>query len=146
MYSSQDVILRIIPEQVLAELSVDLPPYDLSDPDSSDKINRAIEQADREIDSYLAVRHPVPLQSPFPGLIVFMSARMAIHAMHVRKHIYSEVWEREYERCLRILEKIASGEMGIGAPDGTGDPASEVSLPVTKTRQKKFTAEMWSSF
>lgn len=146
-YSTIDNLKPILNEQTLIELSKDDPPFvDITDEQCVLNIASAIEQADREIDAYLVRRMSVPL-SPVPGLIVGLSAKIAIHKLHVRKHIYSEVWEREYERCLAILQKIYDGEMGLGAENGDSETVTDTSARIkTSTRERQFTSSLWSTY
>jgi len=142
MYCSIDDMIGMLPEQTIIELSSDTHPY--ASPDMGN-IGKAIGLADGVIDGYLARRMPVPL-SDVPRLIRNLSAKMAIRFLHVRKHIFSEIWEKEYDNAVKILKAISDGKMGLGQDEDTEPAKSEPVLPHVASRKRKFTKEFWETF
>lgn len=142
-YCTVDDVRALLPEQVLGELTRDLAPFDFVD---ESVVTSAIYQADREIDAHLVVRMPIPL-STVPLLIAQLSAKIAVHRLHVRKHIDSAVWGQEYDRCIDTLRRIQSGELGLG-PDAADDAAaSEPGARISAGgATRKFTATVWSTY
>ncbi len=142
MYCTSDDLLILLPESVLAELSNDQPPYTVPD---DDNVERAIYQADREIDAWLVTLMSVPLD-PVPQVIAVVSAKMAVYFLHMRKHITSEAWEREYERCVKLLQDIHDGKRGLGPAAGE-EPKTETGIRIAvSSRAQKFTPAVWQCF
>ncbi|MCP4105566.1 MAG: DUF1320 domain-containing protein [Desulfobacteraceae bacterium] len=143
MYSEISDLKNILPLQTLTELTCDIGPYDTV---NSVIAETAINQADREIDAYIGQRYPVPLET-VPGLIKTVSAKMAIFFLHVRKNIWSDVWERRYDHCLKILDDIYQGKKSLG-PETGDDPPEKQKTPriSTMTRKRRYTREFWEAF
>ena len=83
-------------------------------------INRALADADAEIDGYLATRYALPLPTVPPVL-----ARIACDIARYRlwEDRASEEVRRRYEDARRILESIANGRVSLGLPEATAAPA-----------------------
>ena len=108
-------------------------------------IAEAIDQADREIDSYLSIAgYSVPCD-PVPPIVTNLSIKMAIWNLHVRKYFDSSVWRKTYEDCQKLLEKIAEGKLTLGqledgvVVEGSGSHA-------VSSRTQKFTEEFMETF
>lgn len=142
MYCTAEDMNALLPESVLAELSNDQPPYAVPD---DDNIERAIYQADREIDAWLVTRMSVPLD-PVPAVISVISAKMAVYFLHMRKHITSEAWEREYERCIKLLQDVHDGKRGLGPATGEEPKAEPGTRLSVSSRSQKLDSEFWSGF
>lgn len=138
-YATIDDVRGFLPERVLAELTLEAPPYESAD---VGVVEAAIYSADRDIDAHLARAVAVPFETP-PKLIKSLSAKMAIHWLHVRRHLDSDVWGREYDRCVQMLQDIAAGKIGLDDGVVSGPPALS---GVVRSRAKKYTDEMWGKF
>ncbi|MCB2186947.1 MAG: DUF1320 domain-containing protein [Deltaproteobacteria bacterium] len=132
MYSSETDLKRLLSPDTLRQLADDglggLPPEEV--------IAEAIEQADREIDAYLGLVMTVPLAAT-PPLAANLSAKIAAYNLHRRRsHLELGEWAEEYKRCLKLLEKIGSGELTLGPGPGntTAEPASPGSLAVVTAK------------
>lgn len=122
-YSTIDDIMALIPEQELVQLTddtgagvVDLP-----------LVERAIADADAEIDAYLAGRYPVPL-APAPDIIRRLSAELAGHLLYARRvPVIPDSWRDRRSQAQRLLENISRGVVSLGgsaaAPAATGTAA-----------------------
>lgn len=140
-YCTIDDIKKLLPESVIINLS-----NDSAGATSVNTTNLAecIDQADREIDSYVSLAgHTVPL-NPVPPLAANLSAKMAIWNLHLRKYFSNEMWKDEYNRCVKILERIAEGKMVL-LPTTIPETASTASY-ATETRTQKFTKRTWRHF
>lgn len=91
----------------------------LTDPDDSlsedsqiddDAINAALSDATDEIDSYLAVRHSLPL-STTPKLLVRLCADIARYRLYDDRMI--EEVEKRYNASIRMLKDIAKGTASL---------------------------------
>lgn len=80
------------------------------------RITTALADASRQIDSYLRLRHSVPL-NPVAGVIVSACADIARFHLH-DDHAPEAVKER-YQATIRWLKDIAAGTASLGADDNT---------------------------
>lgn len=92
----------------------------------SDVLDRALEDADAEIDGYLESRYRLPLAS-VPRLLVGMAADIARYKLY--RDAVPAVVERRYKDAVKILENIAAGKVSLGR-DSDAAPA-----PVTDGAQ-----------
>lgn len=88
-------------------------------------IESAIEDADAEIDGYLAKRYAVPI-SPAPRVLNKFSKDIAIYNLYSRLGIDEGTEEKNYlnryNAAVKFLALVAEGKVSIGAE--TEDPAS----------------------
>lgn len=141
-YCVQADLKKLLPETMLISLT-----NDIAGAVSINKTNQdeAIDQADREIDAYLVIAgYSVPID-PVPPLIANLSANMTIWHLHLRKYFKSDVWEKTYERCLHLLERIAEGKLGLGQMQ-TGVVADASGGVATESNTQKFTTTEWATF
>ena len=87
-------------------------------------VDKAITDADGEIDGYLGSRHSVPL-SPIPSIINKISVDIAIFNLYSRRLGPPEHREARYKNGIRFLEQVAAGKISLGANDPDPVPASE---------------------
>jgi phage gp36-like protein len=102
----------MISQEELAELTSDS--GDLPD---ALMVEKAIAQADAEIDSYLGSRFRVPL-TPTPPRLRALSVDMAIYHLYSRRSVVPAVRRDKYEAALAYLKAVAAGKLGLG---GAGD-------------------------
>ena len=138
-YCTFDDMKLLLPETNLATLSAD----------KGKRVNmtviaEVINQADREIDSYVGMVAPVPLD-PVPPLITNLSAKMAIWNLHLRKYFDSPVWQRTYDHCVEILTRIAQGKMTFEPEDETVQSAPSGGCE-TDSRNQRFTSDEWDTY
>lgn len=88
-------------------------------------IAAAIEDADGEIDGYLAKRYPTPLE-PTPKIINKLSKDIAVYNLVSRIGIDESSGEKNYlnryNAAIKFLTLVAEGKVSIGCE--TEDPAS----------------------
>ncbi|WP_156272346.1 gp436 family protein [Neomoorella glycerini] len=83
-------------------------------------VNKAIEAAGSEIDSYASVRYQVPF-SPVPPVIKKLAVDIAVY------NLFSRKWTGEeedniilrYKNAVKLLEKIAEGKVQIGISENS---------------------------
>lgn len=138
-YCTYDDMKLLLPEKNLATLSAD----------KGVRVNlnviaEVINQADREIDSYVGMVAAVPLD-PVPPLINNLSAKMAIWNLHIRKYFDSPVWQRTYDHCVAILLRIAEGKMSLEPEDETvqSDPSGGCD---SDSRTQRFDSDEWDTY
>ena len=115
----------------------------LEDPIVAAVIAEATEQADSEIDSYLAARYTLPL-AVAPRVISSLSARMTIYYLSLRAGTEPDKkWESVYKRSVDVLAQIAKGIVSLGIPLVKADSAERpkpcmVGIHSTFSRTKVF--------
>lgn len=119
MYSTVRDLLRLLPEYEVLQLADDRNTGKIICRGVQAVLKEAIDQADREIDSYVGVVRSVPLD-PVPALVTNISSKLAVHHLYLRRPGVDEPepWQRETARCMRLLEHIATGKLALGAEDG----------------------------
>ncbi len=115
-YSSLADIEERIPAAELAQLC-----YDGSTDDAEAQAaavtavtDKAIADADAEIDGYCAGRYTTPM-SPVPAIIAKFSAEIAVYNVFSRRQGAPEDWEKRYKNAIRFLENLSKGTVSIGA-------------------------------
>ncbi len=106
-YSEIDDLKKLIDESNLISLTDDEGNGTINE----DRVNEAIDIADREIDAYCGGRYSVPF-SEVPEIIRNISAQMAVyHLFSRRPDDAPQIWKDKYSNCLKLLEKIQTGEI-----------------------------------
>lgn len=75
-------------------------------------VERALDAAANEIDTYLAVRYPLPLAT-VPAILKPLSVDIALYKMSTGTAVTDEK-RRRYEDALRLLTRIAEGKITFG--------------------------------
>lgn len=78
------------------------------------KVEESLEDASQTIDSYLAGRYPLPLNS-IPAVLVRHCCYLARYFLE--KNRATEQARQDYEDSIRFLEKVASGAISLGLSD-----------------------------
>lgn len=86
----------------------------------ADKLNRAISDADGEIDGYLASRFGSPV-SPIPKSLVRVACDLTRYYLH-DDHASDHITDR-YKNAIEFLKGVAAGRISIGV-DELGDKPS----------------------
>lgn len=142
MYCTVTDMQKLFPLSMLINLSNDVAAQTTV---NKTNIYEAIDQADREIDAYLAIAgYSVPMD-PVPPLINNMSTKMAIWNLHLRKLWKDVIWEDAYKVQQQLLEKIATGRIKLGQLE---EDVTQVtgSTSVVSTRDRKFTTAIMEMF
>ena len=146
MYCTIADLKLLMSEEQLLQLADD----GVDSPTPEQVMNEAIDQADREIDGYLNAIRPVPLD-PVPLIVPNISAKIAAYNLFRRKpHLEAGEWATEYDRQVKLLEKIASGKIGLGLT-GDEDPGeqaqpTEPGKMVAKSRPPHFPDRIWEEY
>jgi phage gp36-like protein len=83
-------------------------------------VSRALSHAASEIDSYLAVRYPLPLAA-VPDVLVARTVDIALYRLALSRDVQSDEHRKRYEDALAWLKLVARGDVAL---IGTG-PAGE---------------------
>lgn len=118
MYCTLDDLKKLVPEDVLVQLTDD---ENLGEVDTA-RVNEAITQADAEIDGYLGGRYAVPLTS-VPDMVKKLSIDIALYNLYSRT--VSEMPSLRGDRycsAVRQLEGIAKGIITLGVSEMPSAP------------------------
>ncbi len=124
-YCSQEDLLKLIPELELAQLTAES-----GDTPDTEVVGDCIDQADAEIDSYLAVRYSLPLTTT-PARVKALSIDMGIYHIYSRRDRIPESRRQKYEDAVAFLKAVAAGRAEIIGADGaeiSGDAADVVEI------------------
>ncbi len=115
MYATLDDLKKQLPADLLTQLSDD----DGLGYINSTVTDTALETADVEIDGYLGERYPLPLL-PVPTIIVKQAVDIAIYNLYARRQGPPDHIQRRYDNVIRFLERVATGDISLGAGDPEG--------------------------
>lgn len=142
-YCATTDMAKLLPATMLVNLSNDIAG---STAVNQTNIDEAIDQADREIDSYLILVPGITVpMDPVPPLVANLSAKMAIWNLHLRKYFDSPVWRKTYEDCQALLLKIAQGKLSLQL-DPSVASSNPTSIHAVSTRTQKFTEDFMETF
>lgn len=121
-YSTQSDLLEQLEENVLIQLTDDSGSGEVD----VSAVDRAIADADAEIDSYCGTRYTVPF-SPVPVMIRKLSVDIAIYNLFSRRALdVADERQQRYDNAIRFLRDLAKGLISLGA-DAPAEP--DDSLP-----------------
>ena len=80
----------------------------------TDKVDKAIADAEAEVNGYVATKHSVPLASPIPDLIKKLAIDITIYNLYRRRQRTPEDVRTAYEDAVKKLEGIARGLITLG--------------------------------
>jgi phage gp36-like protein len=141
MYSTLDDIKKLIPEEVVIQLTDD---ENLGVVNQT-RIDEAIASADGEINGYCGARYTVPF-STVPDIIRKMSVDIAIYNLYSRRlEEIPETRADRYKNAIRQLEGIAKGVISIG--ESIAPPAETGGAECNKTESDRiFTRDKLTGF
>ena len=107
----------------------------------SDVVDRALTDADAEINTYVGRRYPLPL-APVPERIASLAADIAFFRLH--PSAVPEDVRRRYEDALAALRDIADGKAVLDAEGA--QPASGTGGPAAVTQERVFSRTTLDGF
>ena len=119
-YCAQSDILEQISETELIHLTDDA---DAGVVDES-VLERAIADADAEIDGYCGDRYSVPF-TDVPDMIRKLSVDIAVYNLFSRRQGAPEGRKQRYDDAIRFLERVADGKASVPGVTGTTESASD---------------------
>ncbi len=87
------------------------------------KTDRAIQDADALIDSYVSKRYMVPL-IPTPLMAREASATVAIYYLHVFRGLDPDLWRRRFEDTVSWLGQVAAGAVNLEGVTAEPSPST----------------------
>lgn len=116
-YCTVDDIRKQIDESKLIQLTDD---ENLGNVNQA-RVDRAIADADREIDGYAGSRYPVPM-NPVPEVLRKLAVDIAVYNLYVRREKVPEARSGQYVNAVKFLERVAMGKISLGVTDPDGNP------------------------
>jgi phage gp36-like protein len=132
-YCTQNDLETLIPEVELAELT-----NESGDIPNSTIITEMINLVDAEIDSYISVSYSMPLTQT-PEIIKGLSMDMVIYHLYSRRSTIPLVRRTKYEAAIKLLQKVAQGNLNITGKDGYEIKLKSKYLIKIKSNKRIFT-------
>jgi phage gp36-like protein len=127
-YCTQADILKQLDEEILIQLTDD----DGAGVVDSGNVDRAIADADEEMDGYLSVKYSLPFPTT-PNLVRKISVDLAICNLYSRRDdTMPETRKDNCDKVVKMLDKLAKGTMKLDVPE----PASVSDHGVAVTTSK----------
>lgn len=113
---------------------------------NTSRVEKAIADADEEINGYVGSRHAVPL-SPVPAILRKLSVDIAIYNLYARRDKANDTRSDRYKAAIRFLEQVALGKISLGASDPEGNPpASDAPELSVENPVRSFTRKSMEGF
>ncbi|WP_319521663.1 DUF1320 domain-containing protein [uncultured Desulfosarcina sp.] len=129
-------ILDDLKEKVSEDVLIELTDDDDAGVIDTSRTDRAMADAEAEIDAYCASRYRVPL-SPVPGIIRKFCVDIAIYNLFQRRIGATEERQRDYKNAVTFLQNVASGKATLGQqpePEAPDESTGQASLVGTRTK------------
>lgn len=89
-------------------------------------VDAKIADASAEIDTYLSLRYPLPL-NPVPPVLVRLCVDITLYRLSLTADALTKELRQRYEDAVSLLKKMAEGLVGLGIPTTpTADTGGEV--------------------
>lgn len=141
-YCTQADILEALDQETLIQLTDD------ADAGSVDEsvVERAVSDADSEIDAYCGRRYSVPFAT-VPAIIRKLSVDIAIYHLYGRRAAgdIPEARKARYTNAVRLLEHISKGIVTLGGDDPAGNPPATDRAGV-RANDRTFSRETMKGF
>ncbi len=140
-YCTQSDIIEQLDEDILVQLTDDAGTGDVDE----SAVERAIADADAEIDAYCQGRYDIPL-SPVPAMIRRISVDIAVYHLCSRRGEPPDVRKDRYKNAVRFLEKVMTGGIKLGATEPTVTDGNQPVRVTTSKDDRAFTMDKMSGF
>src|SRR5258706_5992693 len=78
------------------------------------KVDKAISDAESEINGYVATRYAVPVAAPVPDLVKKLATDIAVYSLWRRRQKVPEIVRTAYEDAMKKLSDISKGVITLG--------------------------------
>lgn len=96
---------------------------------NEDRVARAIEDAQAEVDAYAAHRYPVPFADPVPAMIRKVALDLTVYALF-RARGFDEKADQAvieaHRAAIQFLSRLSEGKVSIGAAQPPKDQGARV--------------------
>lgn len=113
----------------------------------TDKVTRAIADADAEIDAYCGKRYKVPFDS-VPAMIRKVSVAISIYNLFQGHSGAPEDRETDYKNAIAFLDRVSKGSVSLGVqpPPDPPDEGHTSGSAIASTRVKTFGEDTMEKF
>jgi phage gp36-like protein len=122
-YCTQTDMLESISEDDLIDITDD----DDAGIIDTDAVDRAIADADAEINTYCAVQYDVPFAT-VPAMVRKIAVDIAVYNLYSRRRGAPDDRKERYNNAIALLKSVAAGTVSLGvdtpSPDDDGGPAA----------------------
>lgn len=94
-------------------------------------VGRALNDADAQINGYLAARYTLPLTEPMPTILERLACDIARYALYEDK--VTEIVEKRYKDAIALLRDVSSGKAELGLDNTDNNPASKSLAEISST-------------
>lgn len=94
-------------------------------------VDRALADADAEINGYLTARYILPLTSPLPTILEKLACDIARYQLYDKK--VTEAVETRYKNAVSMLRDVAAGRAQLGVSSTDNSPASNNDVQISST-------------
>lgn len=119
MYATIDDILEAMDEGELIALTDDAG----TGVASVTVAERAISDAEAEVNGYAGARYPVPFADPVADLVRSITVTIAVYRLDTRRRAGDPERRRKYEDAVAFLKGVARGEFSLGTPQPDATPS-----------------------
>ena len=141
-YCTLDDLQEKVSEDVLIELTDD---EDAGSIDTS-RTDRAISDAESEIDAYCAGRYKVPLD-PVPGIIRKFCVDIAVYNLFQRRSGATDERQRDYKNAIAFMQNVAAGKASLGQqPEPEAPEESTGQASIVGSRVKIFDPDQMEKY
>lgn len=103
-------------------------------------VDRALDDASAEIDSYIGQTYKLPI-NPVPPVLATHCGRIALYQMSLDSGTYTKEKRQRYEDSLKWLRDVAAGKASL---DGVGQPASKAGPVLVFTEPREYSrTKLW---
>ena len=90
------------------------------------RVSKAIDDSEGEVNSYIAVKHSVPLSAPIPAEVKRLSKDIAVYHLFGRRQRAPEDVKKRYDDAIAKLKDVAKGlaTLGIDPPPAESTKAT----------------------
>lgn len=94
-------------------------------------VNRALGDADAQINGYLAVRYTLPLVAPLPAVLERLASDIARYALH--ENAVTEIVETRYRDAIALLKDVSKGTAKLDENGAAALPTSNNGVQISST-------------
>ncbi len=106
--------------------------FDSDGKEDVDLVDRALDDAEALINSYVRKKREVPLPAPIPNVIRSMAANLAVYNLKAWRDAITEADALQQEQRIAWLENLAAGKVDLGI--NPAPPASPHNQPSATDR------------
>lgn len=140
-YSTIDDQKNEMPFETIRQLVDDENTGSLSRQDVLDRFNQLRDEADSEINAMLSAGgYSTPIAEPAAALVLLQgwSKGIIAYKLYKRKDVMPELRQKEFDRIMKLLEKISQGSFKLPSVDKS-DTAAETGLGISVITNTRFT-------